>query len=95
MRLFANASYHFIEKRKRQILYTDFEDEMGDEREFVRRFIRHSYAHFGRTLSLWEAYLLARQHGLPVRLLDWTGNPLMACTLQSMTSDRLIRRARS
>ena len=25
----------FIEKRKRQILYTDFEDEMGDEREFA------------------------------------------------------------
>jgi hypothetical protein len=48
------------------------------ERDFVNRFRRHSYATFGRTLTPWEAYLLARQHGLPVRLLDWTGNPLMA-----------------
>ena len=51
---------------------------MAEERDFLKRFIRHSYPHFGRVLTEWEALLLARQHGLPVRLLDWTGNPLVA-----------------
>lgn len=42
------------------------------------RFRRYSYLHFNRSLNEWESLFLARHHGLPVRLLDWTGNPLVA-----------------
>jgi hypothetical protein len=48
------------------------------EKSFLHRFRRHSFAFFGRALDEWEALFVARHHGLPVRLLDWTSNPLAA-----------------
>ncbi|MDP8262735.1 MAG: FRG domain-containing protein [Candidatus Ancaeobacter aquaticus] len=48
------------------------------EEELLHRFRRHTYEHQGRILDKWEALFLARHHGLPVRLLDWTTNPLVA-----------------
>ncbi|TET41601.1 MAG: FRG domain-containing protein [Dehalococcoidia bacterium] len=51
---------------------------LKQERDLLHRFKRYAYNHTQRLLNDWEALFLARQHGLPVRLLDWTSNPLVA-----------------
>lgn len=49
-----------------------------DERNLLHRFRRHTYSHLNRRLNEWEALFLARHHYLPVRVLDWSSNPLVA-----------------
>ncbi len=49
-----------------------------DERNLLHRFRRHTYPHLNRPLNEWEALFLGRHHCLPVRLLDWSSNPLVA-----------------
>lgn len=52
--------------------------DRGIENRFIHRFRRHSFNIYGRELNEWEALFVARHHGLPVRLLDWSSDPLAA-----------------
>lgn len=62
---------------------------VDDERDLFSRFRKFARQFEGRTLDEWEAMFLARHHGLPVRLMDWTANPLvafyLACEHESQT----------
>jgi FRG domain len=51
---------------------------VDDERVLLHRFRRRCYPFFDRAISPVEAIFLARQHGLPTRLIDWTANALFA-----------------
>jgi hypothetical protein len=55
---------------------TTFDTE--SEKGLLGRFRRFARQFEGRALDEWEAMFLARHHGLPVRLMDWTANPLVA-----------------
>ena len=69
---------------------------LAQERDLLHRFRRHAYPQNMRVLSEWEALFLARHHGLPVRLVDWTTNPLVAlywacrCTQNASEQDGAI-----
>jgi hypothetical protein len=52
----------------------------------LNRFRRYTWEFLGRGLDDRELLLLARHHGIPVRLIDWTSNPLVA--LYFACSDR-------
>jgi hypothetical protein len=48
------------------------------EKHGLKRFRLEGSRHVSGSPDLWTWMVLARHHGLPVRLLDWTRNPLVA-----------------
>ena len=51
---------------------------LNEEDRLLNRFRRYASKFIGHVPDEWEALFLARHHGLPVRLLDWSSNPLVA-----------------
>jgi type I restriction enzyme M protein len=53
-------------------------DITKEEKHWLKRFRLEGVRHVGGNPTEWEWMVLARHHRLPVRLLDWTQNPLIA-----------------
>lgn len=56
--------------------YPEF--NLESEVNLLHRFRRWAYLETKQPIGEWEALFLGRHHLLPVRLLDWTSNPLFA-----------------